>query len=116
MKKIKNKQKNKTQKNKTLKLKPSMREKKRYLLVEIEKKINSKKAKELIESALLDFVGIWGYSKLSLEFVRSKQNKNSLNYVIAVNRKELEKTRAAFAICSDKIKVKKVSGTLKKLG
>ena len=49
-------------------LKPSMREKKRYLLV-------SGGSKEKIERAILEFIGINGMSKCGLEFVKKRGDK-----------------------------------------
>ena len=86
-----------------LKLKSSVRQNKRYLLIEGKK--------EEIEKAILDYVGILGYAKAAPIFVK----KNKYSYVLAVNRKEIDRIRGAFAISSDKITVLKVSGTLKGL-
>ena len=82
------------------KLKPSMREKKRYLLLE------TKLSKEEIEKVILDFIGILGYSKAGVSFVKSN--------ILAVNRESVDNIRASFAL-SNEIKVKRVSGSLKKL-
>jgi RNase P/RNase MRP subunit POP5 len=91
---------------KTLKsLKPSMREKKRYLLVK------GKDLKENIEKAILDFTGILGMSKTGLEFVKNSAD----SAIIAVNRKSLEHVRAGLAVWPEKIEVLRVSGTLKGL-
>ena len=86
-----------------LKLKSSARVNKRYLLIEGKK--------EDIEKAILDYVGILGYAKATPVFVKSKGDNN----ILAVNRKEIDRVRGAFAISADKIKVLKVSGTLKGL-
>lgn len=79
------------------KLKPSMRENKRYLLTNA--------SKEKAEKAILDFLGILGYAKAGVVFTS--------NNVVAVNRKELDKIRAAFELAD--IKVRRVSGTIKGL-
>ena len=83
-----------------LKLKPSARARKRYLLIQGKK--------ENIEKAILDYVGILGYAKASPVFTKKGEN-----YVLTVNRREIDKIRGAFAISADKIKILKVSGTLK---
>ena len=85
------------------KLKPSARTSKRYLLL--------RGKKEEIEKAILDYIGILGWAKANPRFV-SKKNSGQ---VLAVNRKEIDKVRGAFAITADKIDVLKVSGTLKGL-
>ena len=83
-------------------LKPSHRENKRYLLIE------NAGEKEL-EKAILDYIGILGYAKACPQII-----KTGNKVILAVNRKELDKIKASFLFYN--IKVKKVSGTLKKLG
>lgn len=86
-------------------LKPSMKENKRYLLVE------GKELRKNIEKAILDFIGVLGYSKAGLEWI--KENKDSA--IISVNREAVNSVRASLAIWPKKMEVKKVSGTLKGL-
>jgi RNase P/RNase MRP subunit POP5 len=78
-------------------LKPSLREKKRYLLLEA--------GKEEAEKAILDYIGILGYGKAGIMWV--KEN------ILAVNRNEIDNIKAGLLLA--KIKVKRVSGTLKGL-
>lgn len=78
-------------------LKPSMRENKRYLLVEA--------GKEEVEKAILDYVGILSYSKAAPVFISGN--------VLAVNRSEVDKIKAGLLLAG--ISVKRVSGTLKGL-
>ena len=80
-------------------LKPSMREKKRYLL------LKGNFTKEDVEKTIMHYIGALGYAKASPIFI----SKN----ILAVNRAEVDKVKASFAI-SD-IRVAKVSGTLKGL-
>jgi len=87
-------------------LKPSMREKKRYL------KISGKNLKSNVDKAILEFIGALGMSKACPNWI--KLNKNS--GILAVNRKSLDHVKASFAVFSDKISVENVSGTLKGLG
>lgn len=77
------------------KLKPSMRENKRYILTD--------KGKEEVEKAILDFIGILGYGKAGVSFISDK--------IVAVNREEVDKVRGA--LVSAGIKVLRVSGTIK---
>ncbi len=86
-------------------LRPSMKENKRYLLV------NGVNLKENIERAILDFIGVLGASKACLEFIKTEKNK----VIISVNRESLNEVRASFAVWPETIIVKKVSGTLKGL-
>ena len=87
-------------------LKPSMREKKRYLLVK------GKNLKENVEKAILEFIGVLGMSKTALGFI--KTGKDSA--IISVNRGSVDHVRASLAVWPEKISVEKVSGTLKGLG
>ena len=87
-------------------LKPSSREKKRYLLVK------GKNLKKNIEKAILDFIGILGISKCSLSWIKA----NSNSAVICVNREAVNSVRASLCVWPEKMEVVKVSGTLKGLG
>jgi len=86
-------------------LKPSLREKKRYLFV------RGKNLKENIEKSILDFIGVLGMAKVGFYWVEHKEN----SAIIAVNRGSLNDIRASFVAWPEKICVEKVSGTLKKL-
>ncbi len=86
-------------------LKPSMRERKRYLLV------NGKNLKENIPKAIKDFIGVLGMSKTSLNFIKSGENF----VVISINREMLDKVRASLCVWPEKMSVKRVSGTIKGL-
>jgi len=86
-------------------LKPSMREKKRYLLIEGEN------LKENIKNSVMDFIGFLGFAKSGLKFIKIEKNK----VIISVNRETLNHVRASFAVWPAEIKVIKVSGTLKGL-
>ena len=87
-------------------LKPSAREKKRYLLVKGEN------LKTNVEEAILDFIGVLGMSKCGLSWI--KNDKNSV--VICINREMVDSVRASLCVWPDKMSVEKVSGTLKGLG
>jgi len=84
-------------------LKPSAREKKRYLLV--------KGSVQDIEKSILEFIGILGMSKTGLVWVK----KSKTQAIVGVNRESLNHVRASFAVWPNKIEVEKVSGTLKGL-
>lgn len=87
-----------------LKVKPSMRLKRRYLFLNAE-------SKDVVEKAILDYIGILGWAKSAPFFVKSEERK----IVLAVNREALNDVRAAFELCKNDIKVVKVSGTIKGL-
>ncbi|MBI2004064.1 hypothetical protein HYS72_01225 [Candidatus Pacearchaeota archaeon] len=86
-------------------LKPSMRERKRYLLV------SGKNLKENIPKAIKDFIGVLGMSKTSLSFIKSENDY----VIISVNREMLDSVRASLCVWPEKMSVKKVSGTIKGL-
>ena len=87
-------------------LKPSAREKKRYVLV------RGKALRKNVEKALFEFLGVLGVSKLGLSWIKSSKD----SAVLCVNREMLDSVRASFAVFSEKLSVEKVSGTLKGLG
>jgi len=84
-------------------LKPSAREKKRYLSVS--------GSVEDIEKAILEYIGILGMSRTDLVWISSGKSKA----IIGINREALNNVRASFAIWPREIKVEKVSGTLRGL-
>ncbi len=85
-------------------LRPSMREKKRYLLVKGEIKD--------IEKAVFEGVGVLGISKTGLKWIESDKK----SAIISINREAIDSVKACFAIWPEKLWVEKVSGTLKGLG
>ncbi len=86
-----------------MKLKPSARANRRYLLlgdVDI----------SAVKKAILEYVGILGWAKAAPDFLA----ENGRN-VLVVNREEVNNIRAALELSPLKISVSKVSGTLKGL-
>ncbi len=85
-------------------LKPSMKENKRYLLLE------GKFKREDVEEAIFDYIGVLGYAKANPVFISDK--------ILAVNREMIDQVRGSFVMFSTKkdIKVKRVSGTISGLG
>lgn len=86
-----------------MKLKPSARLNRRYLLI--------KGTKESVEQAILDYIGILGWAKAAPAFLSHGEGK----VIVAVTREELTNVRAAFALTKSNIQVLRVSGTLKGL-
>lgn len=86
-------------------LKPSMRENKRYLLVK------GKNLKENIPKAILEFIGVLGMSKTGLRFIKSGSDYS----IISINREAINYVRASLCVYKNKIKIERVSGTLKGL-
>jgi len=93
---------NMDKKPKKLKLRPSAKDNRRYLL------INERDNKK-IEKAILEYIGSLGFAKSAYMNVRQNNGK----IIGAVRREELEKVKASLTLAG--IKVEKVSGTLKGL-
>ena len=87
-------------------LKPSHREKKRYLLIS-----GTDASKKKIEEVILEFIGVLGYAKASPMFIKSLKGK----VIVSVNRGMVGEIRSAILISGKDLKVIKVSGTLKGL-
>ena len=83
-------------------LKPSMKERKRYLL------IRGKNLRSNVDKAIREFIGTLGVSKASPLWIKEG--------ILCVNRKSLDHVKASFAVWPEKIEVIRVSGTLKGLG
>jgi len=88
--------------NKRLKLKPSARDNRRYLLINCSE--NDK-----IEDAILSYIGVLGMAKSAY----IKAGERGKKIIGSVRREELNNVRAA--LCLAGISVEKVSGTLKGL-
>lgn len=86
-----------------VKLDPSSRLRRRYLLINGTEKD--------ISDAMQQYLGIWGMTKASPLFVESHGDRQ----VLAINREMLIHVRAAFAVSSHPIEVIGVSGTLRGL-
>ena len=86
------------------KLKPTLRENKRYLLLQ------TQASNESIQQGLLEFLGTLGYAKSSPQFL-----SNVPGTILAINREMIDPVRAALALNKEQIRVKKVSGTIKGL-
>lgn len=87
-------------------LKPSHRERKRYLLVK-----GKDVSKSAIEKTILEFIGTLGYAESGVTFV--KVNKASV--IVAVNREAVDKIRASFMMSKKDLNIVKVSGSVKNL-
>ncbi|MFH1053216.1 MAG: hypothetical protein V1740_02250 [Candidatus Woesearchaeota archaeon] len=87
-------------------LKPSHREKKRYLL--IKGKDTNKKD---IEDSILEFIGVLGFAEASPQFIKTRKSE----IVLSVNRKSLDKVRASFLMSGKDINIEKVSGSVRKV-
>ena len=114
-----------------MKLLPSLKEKKRYLVLLIKSdkpssignisKINKEqleeKIKKTIDDALLDFLGVLGYAQVGPIVIETgklrKKRKEYFYSILSVNSIYVDKARAAFSL--DSIQCVGVSGTLRKV-
>ena len=87
-------------------LKPSHREKKRYLLVK-GKDANKKN----IEDVVLEFIGVLGFAEASPQILKSSKT----SVILAINRNSLDKIRASFTMSKKDLQITKVSGSIKNL-
>lgn len=87
---------------KKAKLLPSARDNRRYFYTNCNEK-------EKIEKAVLDYIGVLGFAKAAIVFLENKDGKK----IVSCVRESLEDVRASLAW--KKIKIQKVSGTIKGL-
>ena len=106
-----------------MKLKPSLKQKKRYVLFEIQaaKAFSLPEVAEAIEASLQRFLGELGLAKASPMLVKEKWNEKKQRLVIKVNHNYVDELKSA-VILNKKIKNTPVlirsivvSGTLKKI-
>jgi len=84
-------------------LKPSHREKKRYLLIK-----GNDVSKKNIEDAILEFIGVLGFAEVSPMFVKVSKSQITL----AINRNSLDKVRTSFLMSKKDMNIVKVSGSV----
>ena len=107
-----------------MKLLPSLRQKKRYVVFEIigEQHFSLPEVQEEAEKALISFWGQWGIAKAGPIFVKERFDAPKQRFVFKVNHQYVDELKAALTL-SKKIKNKPIiirsiitSGTLKKAG
>ena len=86
-------------------LKPSHREKKRYLLIS-----GKDSDKKVIEEVILEFIGVLGYAEASPKFIKNSQGK----IILAVNRNFVDKIRTCFLMSEKDLQIIRVSGSVGK--
>jgi len=99
-------------------IKPTMREKKRYVLfaLESEAPLNEETVKRGTYAALISFLGEYGASLASPKFIGYRASDNL--GVLRCDHEEVEKVKAALALCRTidgkkvAFRLKKVSGTI----
>lgn len=94
---------------KKLKLIPTLREKRHYLVIKPKHEMQEKELKEKIDKAILEFLGIYGYAKAGVLFIEVKKNYG----IISVTTKYVSLVKAALTFTD--LKCIGVSGTIKKV-
>ena len=89
-----------------LKEKPSAKVKRVYLLLEA-------KTRNEVEKSIIDYIGILGWARASPVFVEGGRKEGRI--VLSLDRGEINSVRAAFESSPSKIKILRVSGTIKGL-
>jgi len=87
-------------------LKPSHREKKRYLLIK-----GKDVDKKTIEETILEFIGVLGWAEASPQIIKDKKT----SIILCINRKSLDKIRASFITSNKDLQIIKVSGAINNL-
>lgn len=107
---------NSNNQNKKLKMLPTLKEKKHYLVF-IAENTDEKEVKESISNAILNYIGLLGFSKASPMFIEFKLNKekNKGYCIFSVNTKYVDVVKNSVLIFPKfSISCIGVSGTIKK--
>lgn len=88
-----------------LKIKPSAKIKRRYILLE-------GCSRQEAEKVILNYIGILGWAKAGCVFVANVKELKKDHVVLAIWRKSLNDIRAAFEVSDSGINVLRISGTL----
>ncbi|MBS3073415.1 hypothetical protein J4465_01290 [Candidatus Pacearchaeota archaeon] len=106
----------KQNKHKKLQLKPTLRERKHYLVFSSEN-ISERDNREAISNAILNYIGLLGFAKAGLLFIEFKLSENKKNsYLMAsINTKYVDVVKNSVLIFPDfEISCIGVSGTINK--
>jgi RNase P/RNase MRP subunit POP5 len=102
---------------KKLALKPTLKERRHYVVFECEN-TNEKEIKESISHSLLNYVGLLGFAKAGMMFIDfqlNKKNKNNLYCITSITTKYVDSLKNAIIIFKEfPIECIGVSGTIKK--
>ncbi|MCX8194427.1 MAG: ribonuclease P [Candidatus Pacearchaeota archaeon] len=110
----------KTIKEKRLKLLPTLREKRHYLVIEVENVRSEEEARKAVSKAILDFIGIYGYAKAGPLFVETgkiNREKTQENFytIVSATTKYVDLIKASLALVMEpRMTCIGVSGTIKK--
>jgi RNase P/RNase MRP subunit POP5 len=99
-----------------MKLLPALKQKKRYIVFEIDKKFSNEVLKQAIMDGLLQFLGEFGVAKAAPLFIKQKSNR----FILKVAHTAVDEVKAALiliqTIKKTPVVIKSVitSGTIKK--
>jgi RNase P/RNase MRP subunit POP5 len=93
---------------KAKKLKPSLREKRHYLVVLVE----NENPERIVKDAILSYLGEWGLASSGAQIVEVGQSKGKNYAIVSVITKWQSNVKAALALKN--LKVIGISGTIKK--
>ena len=96
---------------------PSLKERKRYILIRTDNKIERKEeVAELVAKAGSQFLGEFEMAKAGIQFLPETWDKETNTGIIRVGHKHADTLRAALALVKEvKVECLRVSGSLKKL-
>ena len=102
-----------------LKLKPTLKEKRHYLIIELisKEKLNDQDVKNKIESAIRHFIGSLGLASAGPLFVKIKNSGEKYLVTLSVLTKYVDYVKASLTLFKDKTVFMKcigVSGTINK--
>lgn len=112
----------KTIKEKKLKLIPTLREKRHYLVIKVENISTEEEVRKVISKAILDFIGVYGYAKagpLFIEIGKMKKEmtteENVFYAIVSATTKYVNLIKASLTMAGKpKMSCIGVSGTIKK--
>ncbi len=108
---------------KKLKLLPTLREKRHYIVLTAEAKdreIDEATLKDIINKAIINFIGVLGYAQAGPMFVESRvsgKTGKKIYFIISVTTKYVDKVKAAISLIDEPnlfFRSVGVSGTIKK--
>ena len=105
-----------------MKLLPSLRQKKRYIVFEVisDKKFSKSDVEKNVQRALTDFLGQLGTAKAAPMFIGEKFNQAAQRFILKINHKHIDEVKAALTLIKKIkntpviIKSLLVTGTIKK--
>jgi len=97
-------------------LSPSLKERKRYILIRVSGIERKEEVAELVAKASSQFLGEFEMAKAGIQFLPETWDKKTRTGIIRVGHKHVDQLRAALALMKEaKVETLRTSGSLKKL-